>query len=394
MALRRLSVGLGIVAAGCVVAGMAAPSVVASAAVADRSVCDVAAPGSAACRAHVAVDVRTGAPRATVSYSTGFTPAQLTRVYGPFGSGAPLVAVVDAYAHPNAAADLAVYRTKFGLGTANLTQLSQTGGAITTVAPNASWGQEEMLDLDMVSAICPQCAILYVGASSASYTDLATAVTTAKNAGAAVISNSYGGPEFSGEAQLTAWTIPGVAVTVASGDAGYGVEFPAASAGVVAVGGTTLKINATTGLRASETAWVGAGSGCSKYVAKPAWQKDTQCARRTVADVSAVADPATGVAVYDSYGSTGGANWFVFGGTSVATPIVGAIYARDGIPAAPATAATTLYANAGALFDPTSGKNGICTTRTSTAAAYLCTAVKGYDGPTGNGTPNGQPTPF
>jgi hypothetical protein len=391
---RGLVAVLGLAACACLTLATTAPAVVAADAATDRNVCDVADPGSAACHAHVVVDVRTGAPRATVSYASGYTPAQLTTAYGPFGTGAPLVAVVDAYAHPTAAADLAAYRTRFGLGTARLTQVNQSGGAVSSVAASIGWGQEEMLDLEMVSAICPQCSILYVGATSASFADLGAAVTTANNAGAAVISNSYGGAEFSGETALTAWNIPGVAVTVASGDSGYGVEFPAASAGVVAVGGTTLRLNATTGARTSEIAWSGAGSGCSKYVAKPAWQKDASCARRTVTDVSAVADPATGVAVYDTYGSTGGASWYVFGGTSVAAPVVGAIFARDGVPPAPAGAATGLYARAGSLLDVVSGKNGTCTTKVSTVGAYLCTAVAGYDGPTGNGTPKGLTAPF
>src|SRR5205807_7199373 len=85
----------------------------------------------------------------------------------------------------------------------------------------------------------------------------------------------------------------------------------------------------------------------------------------------------TGVAVYDSYGS-GGSNWFVFGGTSVASPIVASVGARAGgtSPAAP-------YANRGALNDVVGGSNGSC------SPAYLCTAVTGYDGPTGLGSPNG-----
>jgi subtilase family serine protease len=354
----------------------------------DHLVCGSAAPGYAACDAHVQTDQRTARAAATVSYTTGITPAQLQSVYGPFGTGAPLVAVVDAYASPNAAADLAAYRTQFGLGTATFTQVNQTGGAITSVTGNTGWGQEEMLDLEMVSAVCPQCSILYVGASSASFADLGQAVTTAAGLGAKVISNSYGAKEFSGEAAYTQWNIPGVAVTVASGDAGYGVQYPAAAAGVIAVGGTTLKL--TAGKRSSETVWSGAGSGCSAYIIKPSWQTDRSCAKRTVADVAAVADPATGVAVYDSYGSTAG-SWYVFGGTSVATPIVGAIFARDGVTATPAKG---LYTNKAGLFDVTSGKNGTCTTRTSTATAYLCTGSVGYDGPTGNGTPNGVVAPF
>lgn len=357
-----------------------------------RRVCPVPAAGTAACESRVVTDARTGLPAATTAYVSGYSPAQLSGVYGPFGTNAPTVAVVDAYANPNAAADLAVYRTQFGLGPANLTQVNQSGGAISTVAGNVGWGQEEDLDLEMVSAVCPACHILYVGASSASFSDLAAAVTTAKNLGASVISNSYGGSEFRSESSWNNWNIPGVAVTVAAGDSGYGVDFPAASAGAVAVGGTSLTLTST-GSRASETVWSGTGSGCSAYIGKPSWQHDTGCTRRTVTDVAAVADPATGVAVYDTYGSKGGASWYVFGGTSVGTPIVGAIFARDGVPST-GWAAASLYANASSLYDVVSGSNGRCTTKHSTSTAYLCTAQVGYDGPTGNGTPAGLSTPF
>lgn len=369
----------------------AAPSATAVAH-ADRRVCATPAPGFAACDAHVVTDARTARPLATTTYTNGYRPAQLTSAYGPFGSGAPLVAVIDAYAHPSAAADLKVYRDTFGLGTASLTQVNQSGGSITTVSGNTGWGQEEMLDLEMVSAICPSCSILYVGANSASFSDLSAAVTRAAKLGAKVISNSYGANEFSTESSITTWNIPGVAVTVSSGDSGYGVQFPAASAGVIAVGGTSLTLDSS-GQRLNETAWSGAGSGCSAYISKPSWQKDPACSRRTVADVSAVADPNTGVAVYDSYGSTGGANWYVFGGTSVAAPIIGAIYARDGIPTS-GYATASLYATPSGLFDVVSGSNGRCTRGKNTSGAYLCTAVAGYDGPTGLGAPNGLPSPF
>jgi subtilase family serine protease len=350
-----------------------------------RRVCVSAPTGSAACHAQVVADAGSGAALATVAWGgNGYSPSQLQKVYGPFGTGAPLVAVVDAYANPRAASDLNTYRSQFNLGSTTLTQLGQDGRSITPVGGNVGWGQEEMLDLEMVSALCPSCSILYVGARSASFSDLAAAVTTAKSRGAKVISNSYGAAEFSGETNWTQWNIPGVAVTVSSGDGGYGVEFPAASAGVVAVGGTTLTLGPD-GTRASETVWSGAGSGCSAYITKPSWQSDAGCGKRTVADVAAVADPNTGVAVYDSYGSKNGANWYVFGGTSVAAPIVGAIFARDGVTTSPAK---TLHDNAALLYDVTSGSNGSCT------PTYLCTAGSGYDGPTGNGAPNGNPAAF
>jgi subtilase family serine protease len=358
----------------------------ASSAVHSKRVCAAAPTRYAACDAHVVTDANLH-PLATITYQGGYSPAQLRSAYGLSTGSAPTVAIVDAYANPNAGADLAAYRNQFKLGTANLTQVNQSGGSISTVSGNTGWGQEEMLDLEMVSAICPLCPILYVGGNSASFSDLAAAVDRAAIKGAKVISNSYGGSEFSTEFTIAGhYSHSGVAITVSSGDSGYGVQIPAAFNTVTAVGGTTLKLT-TSSTRLSETVWSGAGSGCSAYIAKPSWQHDTGCSRRTVADVAAVADPNTGVAVYDSYGSTGGANWYVFGGTSVAAPIIGAVYALSGNTlAVPATLAYT--PPAGSLFDVTSGSNGRCTHHNS-GAAYLCTGGPGYDGPTGNGTPKG-----
>jgi subtilase family serine protease len=168
---------------------------------------------------------------------------------------------------------------------------------------------------------------------------------------------------------------------VSSGDAGYGAEFPAASRYVTAVGGTHLvRDSSTRGW--SETAWSGAGSGCSLYEPKPSWQHDAGCARRTVADVSAVADPNTGVAVYDSFRYQGASGWLVFGGTSVAAPVVASVYADAG------NAGATLYGSypysqTSSLNDVTAGSNGSC------GGSYLCTSGIGFDGPTGLGTPSG-----
>jgi subtilase family serine protease len=355
-----------------------------------KRVCAHAATGYVACDARVRTDANLK-PLATVNYLSGFTPAQLQKVYGLSSGKAPLVAVVDAYAHPNPLADLNAYRNQFGLGSADdlFSQVNQNGLPAPLASGNTGWGQEEMLDLEMVSAICPACHILYVGAKSASFADLATAVNTAALQGAAVISNSYGGNEFSSETTLAgAYNHPGVAITVSSGDSGYGAQAPAAFNTVTAVGGTHLTLKAD-GTRLAETVWSGAGSGCSAYITKPAWQTATSaCGRRSIADVAAVADPATGVAVYDSYGSTGSANWYVFGGTSVAAPIIGAVYALSGNTAG-VPASLAYSAPAGSLYDVTSGSNGRCTRGRNTAGAYLCTGLVGYDGPTGNGTPNG-----
>ena len=295
------------------------------------------------------------------------------------------VAVVDAYDAPNVAADLAVYRTRFGLAACTVAsgcfrKVDQNGGTAYPV-PNASWARETTLDVQMVSALCPRCDILLVEANSNSLSDLGTAVNRAVAMGADVVSNSYGASEFGSETFADHYfDHPGVAIVASSGDDGYGVSYPAASPHVVAVGGTSLHQATATGTRdATETVWSGAGSGCSAYEPKPAWQTDTGCAGRSVADVSAVADPSTGVWVYNS--ADGG--WEVFGGTSVAAPVVGALYALAGNAPSTVDMSSLPYATPNAFNDVVSGSNGAC------GGTYLCTGVAGYDGPTGWGTPNG-----
>jgi hypothetical protein len=259
---------------------------------------------------------------------SGYGPADLQSAYNlpspssTAGTG-ETVGIVDAFDDPNAASDLATYRSQFGLKpctTANgcFSKVNQSGGT-SYPASNSSWAQEISLDLDMVSAICPNCHILLVEASSTSDANLAAAVNRAAALGATQISNSYGEPEFSGDVSEQAnYNHPGIDVVAAAGDDGYGVSYPAASQYVTAVGGTSLS-RASNARGWTESAWSGTGSGCSAYTPKPAWQTDTGCGRRTVADVSADANPSTGVAVYDTSGSGG---WLVFGGTSVATPII------------------------------------------------------------------------
>jgi len=349
-----------------------------------RSCAAQPAPGFAACTALVRTDA--GARSFAPAAPAGLSPANLQSAYKLSAGGAGLtVAIVDAFDDPRAEADLGVYRSTFGLPactTANgcFRKVNQNGAASPLPAGNTGWAEEISLDIDMVSAICPQCHILLVEATSASINNLGTSVNTAVRLGAVAVSNSYGAGEFSGETSSDSfYNHPGVAVTVSSGDGGFGVEYPAASRFVTAVGGTHLVTSATT-RGWTETAWNGAGSGCSAFEAKPTWQHDTGCARRTVADVSAVADPATGVAVYDTY-NVGG--WLVFGGTSVSSPIIASVYALAGRPAAGSVPASLAYSHTGSLFDVTSGSNGSC------GGSYLCTARAGYDGPTGLGTPNG-----
>jgi subtilase family serine protease len=337
--------------------------------------------------AHVAAGVN---PAVAVS---GYGPSDLDSAYNvptTLGSG-KTVAIVDAYDDPNAASDLSTYRSNFGLpacttGNGCFKKVNQNGATSPLPAANSGWASEIMLDLEMVSAICPNCHILLVEASSPTTANLGTAVNTAVAQGAVAVSNSYGGSESSSETSYdnSYYKHPGVAIVASSGDSGYTREYPAASPYVTAVGGTALS-HASNSRGWTESVWStssteGAGSGCSAYEPKPSFQTDSGCARRTIADVSAVADPATGVAVYDSYGSGG---WTVFGGTSVASPIIGAMYALANSPAPSAYANSYPYANPGALYDVTTGHTASC------SPAYLCTGEVGYDGPTGLGTPNG-----
>ena len=364
-----------------------------------RNACGVPAAGSARCHAKVVTNADgstfDAAPNAGTGTPAGWGPADLRTAYNLTADSTSTVAIVDAYDNPNAEGDLATYRSTYGLdpcttGNGCFKKVNQTGQAGPLPAPDAGWAEEIALDLDMVSAACPHCHILLVEANSNSFTNLMAAVDYAVSAGAGAvaISNSYGANEFSGETTYDShFNHAGKAITVSSGDAGYGAEYPASSRFVTAVGGTSLT-SATNSRGFTETAWSGAGSGCSAYeTPKPTWQKDTGCSRRTVADVSAVANPNTGVAVNNTYGGDPG--WMVFGGTSASSPLIAAVYALGGV-AANTNEASLPYAHVTSLFDVTSGSNGRCTQgRKNTGSAYLCTAGSGYDGPTGLGTPNG-----
>ncbi len=346
-------------------------------------VCPAPPTGYARCHAILVTGFASSSP-------SGYNPADLQSAYklpsSTAGSG-QTVAIVDAYDDPNAESDLGVYRSQFGLPpctTANgcFKKVDQNGGTNYPRA-NGGWAQEISLDLDMVSAVCPNCHIILVEARTNSLTNLGTAVNEAAKLGANAISNSYGGGEFSSETSYDTsyYQHPGIVVTASAGDSGYGVEYPAASQYVTAVGGTTLtKASNTRGW--SETVWSGTGSGCSAYEPKPSWQTDTGCSHRTVGDVAADADPNTGVSVYDSYKYQGLSGWLVFGGTSVASPIIASVYALAGNSSS-VTYGSYPYSHTSSLFDVTSGSNGSC------GGSYLCTGEVGYDGPTGNGTPDG-----
>lgn len=344
-------------------------------------VCAAATQGSASCNSIRRDLVDSNGRVVPNALPAGYGPSDIQSAYGLGGGAGQTVAIVDAYDDPTAEADLGVYRSTYGLAactTANgcFKKVGQTG---TSKLPrvNTGWAQEISLDLDMVSAACPGCHILLVEGSSASFANLAAAVNTAAaTAGVVAISNSYGGGD---QAELSAYNHPGIAITASTGDAGYGVQSPASFPHVIAVGGTSLNRN---GGLFTESAWSGAGSGCSTVNAKPSWQTSaTSCGGKANADVSAVADPNTGVAVYDSTANQGVKGWLVFGGTSASSPIIGSAYALGGNLAG--YPAQYTWAHTSGLTDVTSGSNGSCPT------SVWCNAGTGWDGPTGLGTPKG-----
>jgi len=344
--------------------------------------------GTVRCFAHVVTDAR-GNPRngklsPNAGTPSGYGPSDLRSAYNIATNGTTTIAIVDAYGYSNAEADLGTYRAQYGLPactTANgcFRKVNQSGVQGNYPRDDTGWSQESALDLDMASAMCPGCKIVLVEATSATFGNLATAVNTAASIpGVTVISNSYGGGESGSQSYESAYNHPGKAVTVSTGDSGYGVQFPASSPNVIAVGGTHL-VRAANSRGWSETAWSSGGSGCSGVYAKPSFQGDPLCTNRMEADVSAVGDPNTGVAVYGPV-NRHSSGWLVFGGTSVSAPLIGGIY---GVTGHTPTGAASIYVNKSQLHDVTGGSNGSC------GGTYFCTAGTGYDGPTGNGTPNG-----
>ncbi|MEY9857842.1 hypothetical protein ABH935_003455 [Catenulispora sp. GAS73] len=363
-------------------------------------VCATALPGHASCFARIRTDVHGGtgvrgpaAGRATAAAATlpaGLSPTDLRAAYSlPATGGAhQTVAIVDAGDDATAEADLAVYRTTYGLPactTANgcFTKANQRGAA-TPLPPDQGWSVEIALDLDMVSAACSQCHILLVEADDATTDNLAASVDEAVALGANEVSNSYGGPESSDSARLAPhYSHPGVAILASSGDNGFQpASAPAVYSSVIAAGGTTLT-RVTNARGWSETAWSGAGSGCSAWFAKPAWQTDPNCPGRMVADVAADADPNTGPAVYCTQGCRG---WAIIGGTSASSPFLAGVVALGGHPGR-FPDASYLYAHASGLNDVVGGNNSV--SGMDCGGDYQCNAVVGYDGPTGWGTPRG-----
>jgi subtilase family serine protease len=398
-----------------------------------ENACTVPPPGAAGCLGVRLVatslthaDLKSNAVRQAAEAAHGAQPAVTNKSpiaggYGPeelhtayslptatFPSATQTVAIVDAFNDPTAEADLGVYDKQYGLpacttGNGCFKKLNEEGKTSPLPANEGGWATEISLDVQMVHATCQSCHVMLVEAKSTSFSDLGAAVDTAVRLGATEVSNSYGGAESAGDSSYNApYDHPGTVITVSSGDCGYynegcngdpeAANFPASSPTVVAVGGTTLN---RSGESWSSTVWEGGGSGCSIAFSAPLWQSEianyslTACkGGRSVADVGAIANPYTGVNIYDSTVNPSGypTGWGVWGGTSLASPVVAAEFGLAGGSHGVEFPAQTLYSHIGdsdALYDVTSGHNGSCT------GASSCQARAGYDGPTGVGSPVG-----
>jgi len=416
---------------------------------------------------------RLAAGASTIGPAGGLTPGDLATAYG-FSSTATAtgqtVAIIDWGDDPTIANDLNTFDTKYGLAvctTANgcFKKLNQSGA--TSPLPTDQGGAGEIsLDVESVHSVCQKCKIDLIEVNNNAFTSTEAGVDEAVKLGATEISNSYGGADTTGvrAADIAAYNHPGVVITVSTGDDGYygfdrwvdtplggpkanpgAPNFPAELATVVAVGGTSLYLNQN-GTRQSETVWnqngaqdhverligspMGAsGGGCSLFITAPTWQQklaawpQTACGtKRLDADVSAVADPYTGFDTYNT--SDGGKGWETIGGTSLASPVVAAMFALAGGSHGVAYPALTLYGHLGGstLYDVTAGGTGFCggegaaqcgnwnheetnsvalgdmdcdfpaTGTTPSAGDLACDANVGYDGPTGVGTPKGLGT--
>jgi hypothetical protein len=367
-----------------------------------RPFCDERDTTLPACTGYVETDSG-GTPMTEDQPGPGrLTAADLQAAYGipTYLASNPTIAIIGYSDSPNFEQDLATYRSTFGLppctsASGCFTIVNESGNPAPLPSVSSGWAMEETLDIEMASAACPTCKILLLEAygdppgTMTPGSHIVKAITTAAKLGAVVASFSGGQGELpymlGYDAQLAA---TGIGLFGASGDNGWlgGVIWPSTSKAFTAVGGTVLTPAPGTYRGWQETAWAGAyigsQSGCSAIEAKPAWQTDTGCSNRTVADVSAVAHN-----VWQFYTPPGGTSvWEGNGGTSVGTPLVAGIYALTGIwnvgpgysyPGQPGGSYAGNFFN-----DVTTGSQGAC-------GNYLCTAGPGYDGPTGNGTPWG-----
>lgn len=320
---------------------------------------------------------------------SALTPSQVANAYSIAQSSSTAsgqtIAIVDAYNDPNIQSDLAAFDAQYNLPAASLSVVNQSGQSSSLPATDSGWSLEIALDVEWAHAAAPGAKILLVEANSSSVNDLMAAVETAAKS-ASVVSMSWGGSEFSGETAYDGvFATPGVTFLAASGDSGGsgGAQWPAVSPNVVGVGGTTLSSGS------AETAWSGSGGGVSTYESVPAYQTAVLAAgatKRTTPDVSAVANPNSGLSVYNTVPGSGQTGWFQIGGTSAGAPLwAGIIAAADqarGQALSSAQALSLLYGLAGnsssyaaSFHDITSGSN------------LAGAATRGYDPVTGLGSP-------
>ncbi len=319
----------------------------------------------------------------------GMSPSKIRTAYNlPSSGGAgKTIAIIDAYDNPNAQNDLNIFSSQYGLPSCTTANgCFEKHMMANRISKNSGWILESDLDIQWAHAIAPQAKILLVEAKSSSGNDLLNAVNYARNrADVVAVSMSWGGSEFSSEPNYDYYfTSPyGATFFASSGDSGNGVIWPAVSKNVVAVGGTTLNLDAS-GNVLSETAWSGSGGGVSVYELEPAFQTTYNVpganGKRAVPDVAYNANPNTGVSVYDSYGYGGQSGWFVIGGTSAGAPqwaairALGASVANNNFYIDAASAGYSTF-----FRDIVSGTNGAC--------GFYCTATTSYDYVTGLGSP-------
>lgn len=398
----------------------------------------------------------------------GYTPQDLATAYG-FSPTAPTkrtIGIVAAFNDQTINNDLQVFDQQYGLSVCSesngcLKVVGQTGTS--TLPPDATnaWPTEVSLDVEMTHSACEHCKILLVEATTDDFSqsdaprDMAIAEDTAVRLGATLITNSFAYPEsLFTKADDAAFDHPGIVIDAGLGDDGWrnydllGVDGPLGSESkapailptVTAVGGTSLYLTQT-GKRQSETVWndngvndvyqqalggpVGAaGGGCSDIFTAQPWQTSvpgwaqTGCGtHRLSVDVSADADFLTGFDTYNSNPCDGACStgWGTVGGTSMASPLITAMWALAGGSGGTPYPAANLYRHLGSasLYDVTTGGNGYCDGNGAAGCpdpnllgygyvdcAYTptgqisvgdrsCDALKGYDGPSGVGTPNG-----
>ena len=365
-------------------------------------------------KAHPPAHIKKFIGPSAVSLSGGYGPQTIWTAYGLSSLGCTYatttdwtdpalcghgqtIAIVDAYDDPSIESDLQTFDAQFGLPTCTSADGCFVKSAPHGIKTNSGWALEMSLDVEWAHSVAPGARIVLVEAASNSLGNLLGGVSTAVGTGAKQVSNSWGSNEFSSETSYDSYfESPTASFFVASGDGGNGVEWPAASPYVIAVGGTTLEVG-TSGQWSGETAWSGSSGGLSAFEPKPSYQNFLGGSQRAVPDVSYDGDPNTGVYVYDSVKINGQSGWWLVGGTSAGAPQwagISAIANSQGARLSSASFGTSnaLYGAASGsqsspqtdpyltnYHDVVSGSNGAC--------GSVCNAGSGYDEVTGLGSP-------